>query len=264
MANGESQVARAASRLIEAAESHRPCRPVRELFDDQSIDDAYAVQRLVTDKWKGDLGRRVGRKIGLTSPAVQRQMGVDQPDFGVLFAGMAYGDTQPVPSARLIQPRIEAEVAFVLGGDLSAQPIIATDVLKATEFVVASIEIVDSRIADWDISIVDTIADNASSGLFVTGGCPRSLTEIPDLRDCVMVLTCDGQVLSSGSGAACLGHPVNAVAWLANAVASRGDPLLAGEVVLSGALGPLVRAEGGKTYEAVIEGLGSVRAVVDC
>src|SRR5690606_33256273 len=199
-------------------------------------------------------------KIGLTSPAVQRQMGVDTPDFGVLLADMAYGDSDPIPWGRLLQPRVEAEVAFVLGRDLPDRPVVASDVLRATEFVVAAIEVVDSRISDCDISILATVADNASSGLFVLGGSPRRLTDLDDLRDLEMGLACEGERVSSGTGAACLGHPVNAVVWLANAVAERGAPLQAGEVILSGSLGPLAPVEPGRTYEARFRGLGSVRA----
>ena len=205
--------------------------------------------------------RRVGRKIGLTSVVVQQQMGVTTPDFGVLFDDMARGDSEPIAFDDLLQPRIEAEVAFVLGSDLPARPVTITDVLRAVDFVVPAIEVCDSRIADWDISIFDTVADNASAGVFVTGSAPRSLRQIDDLRDMEMVLTKSGRTISSGRGSACLGHPVNAVVWLANQVAERGEPLAAGEIVLSGSLGALVPAEPGATYEAVIDGLGSVRAV---
>ena len=254
---------RAAERLAAAAASRVPCEPILDLLPGSTIDDGYLVQQRVLAATRSG-HRQVGRKIGLTSPAVQRQMGVDTPDFGVLYAEMAVGDAQPVPNSVLIQPRIEAEVAFVLGRDLPDRPVIASDVLRATEFVVAAIEIVDSRIRDWAISIVDTVADNASSGLFVLGGSPRRLDAIDDLRECAMSLTRDDtdsdKVLSSGTGAACLGHPVNAVVWLANAVAERGVPLRAGEVILSGALGPLVPVERGATYTASIDGLGSVRA----
>ena len=249
----------AAARLIEAETSGIPCEPIVDLVPDGTIDDAYLIQQLVIERARSG-SRRVGRKIGLTSPAVQAQMGVDQPDFGVLFADMSFGDAQPIPADRLLQPRVEAEVAFVLGRDLPDHPVTTAEVLAATDFVVAAIEVVDSRIRDWDISIVDTVADNASSGVFVVGGSPRRLTDIADLRDVAMTLTCDGETLSAGSGEACLGHPVNAVVWLANAVAARGAPLEAGEVILSGALGPLVPAERGRTYEAAFTGLGTVRA----
>lgn len=252
---------KAASRLMEAESSGVPCAPVRDLIPGGNIDDGYVIQQRVIEQTRAG-HRRVGRKIGLTSAAVQSQMGVDTPDFGVLWADMSYGDSDPIPSTRLLQPRVEAEVAFVLGSDLPDHPVVASDVLRATEFVVAAIEVVDSRIAGWDISILDTVADNASSGVFVLGGAPRRLTDV-DLRDVAMNLTCDGETLSAGTGAACLGHPVNAVVWLANAVAERGVPLQAGEVILSGSLGPLVPVERGKTYEATFTGLGAVRARFD-
>ncbi len=248
----------AARRLVAAAVDRAPCAPIRDLLPDGTIDDAYTVAQRVIELTKSDV-RRVGRKIGLTSAAVQQQMGVDSPDFGVLFADMAYGDSEPIPADVLLQPRVEAEIAFVLGRDLPERPVVSADVLRATEFVVASIEVVDSRIEGWDISIVDTVGDNASSGLFVLGGAPRRLVDV-DVWATEMTLRCDADVVSSGTGAACLGNPVNAVVWLANAVASRGAPLQAGEVILSGSLGPLVPAERGRTYEATFSGLGSVRA----
>jgi 2-keto-4-pentenoate hydratase len=248
----------AARRLAEAATSRTPCDPIRDLLPDGTIDDAYRIAQRTIELTRAGV-RQVGRKIGLTSRAVQRQMGVDTPDFGVLLADMAYGDADPIPAGRLLQPRVEAEVAFVLGRDLPERPVVASDVLRATEMVVAAIEVVDSRIRDWDISIVDTVADNASSGLFVLGGAPRRLTDV-DLRAIEMELTCEGETVSAGNGAACLGHPVNAVVWLANAVAERGAPLQAGEVILSGSLGPLGTAEPGREYEARFSGLGTVRA----
>ena len=254
-------IGEAVTRLLRAAADRVPCPPVRHLMPDGTIDDAYAVQQRVAAA--GGPRRLVGRKIGLTSAAVQRQMQVDQPDFGVLTADMAYGDDEPIPAHRLLQPRVEAEVAFVLGRDLPERPVILTDVLLATEFVVAAIEVVDSRIADWDISILDTVADNASSGVYVLGGAPRSLRSIEDLRAVRMSLTSQGREHSAGVGAACLGHPANAVVWLANEVAARGAPLRAGELVLSGSLGPLVTVERGQTYEATLSGLGSVRAVFE-
>lgn len=252
---------RAAERLLQAAHDRVPCAPIRDLFPQGTIDDGYLVQQVVAARTSA--GRRlVGRKIGLTSPVVQRQMGVDSPDFGLLYADMAFGDSEPVSLATLLQPRVEAEVAFVLGRDLTDNPVTTADALRAVDFAVAAIEIVDSRIDGWDISIVDTVGDNASSGAFVLGSAPRSLRDLPDLRECAMRLTCDGEEVASGTGAACLGHPINALTWLANAVAVRGAPLRAGEIVLSGSLGALVPVQrAGSTYEAVIEGLGSVRAV---
>lgn len=260
MATREDALQRAAATLIDAAARSVPCPPIRGIVPDGGLEDGYVVQQLVHAQTAA--GReRVGRKVGLTSAVVQRQMGVDTPDFGVLFADMAYGDSETVPFAGLLQPRIEAEVAFVLGADLPARTVTAIDVLRAVDFVVPAIEVCDSRIADWDISIFDTVADNASAGVFVTGSAPRSLRDLDDLRDMEMVLTTGDTVVSSGRGCACLGHPVNAVVWLANQVAARGEPLCTGELVLSGSLGALVPAEPGAAYEARIEGLGSVRAV---
>jgi 2-keto-4-pentenoate hydratase len=249
----------AAEALLEAARHRQPCRPVRELLPDGGLDDGYEVQKIVHAR--GSTGRRrVGRKIGLTSPAVQQQMQVDTPDFGVLFADMAYGDSQPIPFGELLQPRVEAEIAFVLGADVPEPDATATELLRAIDFVIPSIEVVDSRIADWDISIFDTVADNASAGVFVTGGSPRSLGDVDDLGASEMTLTVDGEVVTSGTGAACLGHPLNSMVWLARAVAARGEPLRAGDLVLSGSLGALVPVGPGLTYDAHFGGLGSVRA----
>lgn len=249
-----------ARRLINAAATSTPCPPLRHDLPGADVDDAYAIQQAVLGEAIAGGARVIGRKIGLTSPSVQRQMGVDQPDFGVLLSGTAYGDSEPIPHDRLLQPRVEAEIAFVLGEDLDRPDLTTADVLRATQLVVAAIEVVDSRIAGWDISIVDTIADNASSGLFVLGGSPRRLDDVIDLREVEMALRVDGTEVSTGRGEHCLGHPVNAVTWLARVVAARGAPLRAGEIVLSGALGPLVPAEPGRTYEARISGIGSVRA----
>jgi len=250
----------AADALIEASAHATPCPPIRGILPDGDLEDGYAVQRLVHAR-TSTTRRRIGRKIGLTSDVVQRQMGVETPDFGVLFADMAYGDSAPIPFDRLLQPRIEAEVAFVLGSDLPERAVTAIDLLRAVDFVVPAIEVCDSRIADWDISIFDTVADNASAGVFVTGSAPRSLRDLDDLRDMEMELRTDDRTVSAGRGSACLGHPVNAVVWLANQVAGRGEPLVAGELILSGSLGALVPAEAGATYEAQIGGLGTVRAV---
>lgn len=262
MANHDDQILAAARALADAEQTSTPCPPVRDLVDEPTIDAGYEVQRLTTTLTPRGDERVVGRKIGLTSRAVQAQIGVDQPDFGVLFAGMAFGDADPIPAQQLLQPRAEAEVAFVLGRDLTELPVTTTDVLRATEFVVAAIEVVDSRIRDWDIGIFDTVADNASSGVFVLGNSPRRLHDLPDLAQTRMSLTAAGREVSTGSGADCLGHPVNAVTWLANTVGTRGVPLREGEVVLSGALGPLAAFERGDELVATVEGLGSVRTVI--
>ncbi len=245
--------------LLGAYATGVPIPPLRErLLPVGDIDAAYAVQKEVTAHWLTQGRRLVGAKIGLTNKAVQSVFGVFQPDFGVLLADRAVNDGDVVDLGRLIQPRVEAEIAFVMGADLPYKEVTAVDVIRATEYLLPSIEIVDSRITNWDISIVDTVADNASSGLFVLGTQPVKLSDV-DLRMCGMVLEHMGEPVSVGAGAACLGNPLNAVTWLASTMARMGTPLRAGDVVLSGALGPMVSVTPGARYEARISGLGSVR-----
>jgi 2-keto-4-pentenoate hydratase len=202
----------------------------------------------------------VGRKIGLTSLAVQAQLGVDQPDFGMLFADMAVGDGEPVALGRLIQPKVEAEVALVIGRDLTHERHTYADLIRATEYVLPAIEIVDSRIENWNIRFVDTVADNASSGLFVLGGQPRRLQDV-DLTACAMEMRRGEEVVSRGNGRACLGSPLNAAVWLADVMVRCGRPLLAGDIVLTGALGPMVSVRPGERFDVSVEGLGSVTAL---
>ncbi|WP_460073099.1 2-keto-4-pentenoate hydratase [Streptomyces sp. YKOK-I1] len=248
---------RAAETLAEAERTGIPCPPVRKFFASDDLDAAYAAQRINTEHALAAGRRVVGRKIGLTSPAVQAQLGVGQPDFGVLFADMAVPDDGEVPAGRLLQPKVEAEVALVLGGDLTHRDCTVADVLRATDFALPALEIVDSRVEGWDISITDTIADNASSGLFVLGGPVRPLAGL-DLRGVTMSLSRGGTRVSTGSGADCLGSPLNAAVWLASTLAAMGDPLRAGDIVLTGALGPMAPAAPGDTFRADITGLGSV------
>ena len=250
----------AAEQLLAAARTATPCPPVRTLLPDNTVATGYAVQSLLT-RAALEAGRTVtGRKIGLTSPAVQAQLGVDQPDFGVLFDDMACGQDTPVEITRLLQPRIEAEIAFVLGADLDRDDIDERTARAAVAQVVPALEIVDSRVAGWDITIVDTVADNASSGLYVLGD-DRHVLGDTDLREVTMTLTgAGGEVLSSGTGAACLGDPVTALVWLARTSREYGHPLRAGEVVLSGALGPMTPVAPGDAFTAVLSGLGEVRA----
>ncbi|MGP4043823.1 2-keto-4-pentenoate hydratase [Streptomyces sp. 2A115] len=252
------EVAKAADALYEAARTNSACPPVRSLLAEGDIEAAYAVQRRNVERGLASGRRIVGRKIGLTSPAVQAQLGVDQPDFGTLFADMAVPEGGTVPAGRLIQPKVEAEVALVLGTELPHRDCTVADILRATEFALPALEIVDSRNADWDITIVDTVADNASSGLFVLGGTPVPLTGL-DLRGIRMTMTRDGEPVSEGTGADCLGGPLNAAAWLASTLADRGDPLRAGDVVLTGALGPMAVAHPGNRFEAGISQLGRVK-----
>jgi 2-keto-4-pentenoate hydratase len=256
----EQDYLEAANMLLGATEERTPIAPLRVRYPDLDMHGAYRVQQHVTDQGLSRGRRIVGRKIGLTSQAVQKQLGVDQPDFGVLFADMAYGDAEPVPFQTLLQPKVEAEIAVVIGRDLSYSDTGFADVIRAIEYALPAIEIVDSRIANWDIRIADTVADNASSGAFVLGSSPRQLKDI-DLRLCGMVLERAGEPVSFGAGKACLGNPLNAVVWLARTLATLGTPLKAGDVVLSGALGPMVAVTAGDSFEAHISGIGSVRAL---
>ncbi|MFF0451340.1 2-keto-4-pentenoate hydratase [Streptomyces sp. NPDC004609] len=249
---------KAADLLAEAARTRVATAPVRTLFATDDVDAAYAVQRVNVDRRIAAGGRVVGRKIGLTSKSVQRQLGVDRPDFGTLLADMAVPDSGEIPSGLLLAPKVEAEVALVLSRPLEHPGCTADDVLRAVDFALPALEIVDSRIADWDIRFVDTVADNASCGLFVLGSTPVPLTGV-DLRAAGMEMTRNGARVSAGSGADCLGGPLDAAAWLASTLARRGEGLRAGDIVLTGALGPMSPGAPGDVFEARISELGSVR-----
>ncbi|MCE4063147.1 fumarylacetoacetate hydrolase family protein [Pandoraea sputorum] len=258
----QARLQQAADALLEAERSHRFIAPLRDTFAPLTIDDAYAIQRINTEGRLAAGRRIVGCKIGLTSVAVQKQLGVDQPDFGLLFDDMGYGDGEPIPASILTQPKIEAEIAFVIGRDLNVEHPGQLDVLNAIEYALPALEIVGSRVADWNIRITDTIADNASSSAYVIGNTPKKLSEF-DVRMCGMVLERRGEPVSVGAGAACLGSPINAVVWLARTMAAVGTPLKAGDLVLSGALGPMAAVTPGDIFETRINGLGSVRAVFE-
>ena len=248
--------ARALQRLELAQQTLVPCPPVRDLIG-ADAGTAYAVQHALIRRRVAAGATVVGRKVGLTSPAVQAQIGVNQPDFGVLLDDMAYPDRATVPTRGLLQPKVEAEIAFVLGVDLVDGDLDDAQVRAAVAWVLPALEIVDSRIAGWDITFADTVADNGSSALFVLGAESKTLADIEPV-DAEMSMTRDGEVVSTGSGAACLGDPLNALAWLARTARDFGEPLLAGQVVLSGALGPMVAVTPGDSFAAEISGLGSV------
>ena len=260
----DTAVRAAADRLIRALRTGTPCAPVRDLIGTADTQAAYAVQQRVVAARLAEGARASGRKIGLTSPAVQAQLGVDRPDFGILLDEMDVSALAEVPSGRLLQPKVEAEVAFVLADDLPADwsdgPLGEDQVRAAVEYAVAALEIVDSRVAGWDIRYTDTVADNASSGLYVLGTERVTLDRFSP-REVRMTMALDGAQVSTGTGADCLGDPLTALAWLARTVRDLGHPLRAGEVVLSGALGPMAVVLPGARVEARISGLGTVTAV---
>jgi 2-keto-4-pentenoate hydratase len=259
MTGTRDPIAAAATRLRDAQAGRTPCAPVRDLLPADDINAAYAVQQLNTELALASGRRLVGRKIGLTAKAVQQQLGVDQPDYGALFADMERGDGDEIGAREVLQPRAEAEVALVLERDLAHDQPTLADLIRAVAFAVPAIEIVGSRIANWDIRIVDTIADNASSGLYVLGGPARRLDGL-DLRACRMTMTRNDEPVSQGDGAACLGNPLHAALWLARRQVERGSPLRAGDTIMTGALGPMIPVAPGATIEATISDLGSVRA----
>jgi 2-keto-4-pentenoate hydratase len=253
-----TQTTEIARKLRDAYTSGIPVAPVRDSLPVGDVTTAYAVQKVNTEHWLQQGRRLVGRKIGLTSKVVQKQLGVDQPDFGMLFADMALCDGDEAPPSSVMQPKVEAEVALVLERDLPESDATITEVISAVAYAVPAIEIVGSRIRNWDIRLVDTIADNASAGLFVLGATPVKLNGL-DLRLCGMVMERRGDQVSIGAGAACLGNPLNAAAWLARTMVEVGAPLKAGDVIMTGALGPMVQVAPADVICVRISGLGSVR-----
>ncbi len=253
-----TRLVEAAAQLREAARTRTACEPVREILDTSTDTDlAYAVQQH-NAQLDVESGRRVsGHKIGLTARVVQQQMGVDQPDYGVLFADMCIPSGVELDSSRLMQPRAEAEVAVVIDQDLDKGEHCVVDVINATAYVLPALEIVDSRIANWNISIVDTIADNASCGLYVVGTRPVSLDKL-NLVDLAMHMYIDGATAASGKGRACMGNPLNAAVWLANTMCERGTPLRAGECLMTGSLGPMIPISAGSEITADMGDLGTV------
>ena len=245
----ETSVETVALAIREAELSKKAIAPVRPQLGGESadVDIAYAVQEANTQRALVEGRRLVGRKIGLTSVAVQKQLGVDAPDFGMLFADMSYGDGEAIPAGLLIQPKVEAEIALIINKDLTQEKHTYADIISATEYALPAIEVVDSRIENWKISLIDTVADNASSAAYVLGSRPVKLENL-DLVNCKMTMTRAGEVVSQGVGKACLSNPLNAAVWLADEMVRRGRPLLAGDIILTGALGPMVVANAGDEF----------------
>lgn len=245
--------------LQRAHAERRPVEPLTSTHPELTLDDAYAIQLHQVDAWLAQGRRLVGHKVGLTSRAMQELLGVDEPDFGHLLDTMDLSGTTPINLSSFIQPRIEPEISFVLGRDLIGPSVTAADAAAAVDWVLPSLELVDSRIVDWRIGLLDTIADNASCGGFVLGSDRVRLADV-DLGRVECALSVDGREAGRGVGAAVLGSPLNALAWLANVLGSRGVALHAGQVVMPGALCAMVAAEPGTEVVAEFDGLGTVSA----
>jgi 2-keto-4-pentenoate hydratase len=247
-----------AEQLYQAERSATPVDPLTVIYPGLTVEQAYAIQlEGVAIQRERDSRKVVGKKIGLTSIAMQKLIGVDEPDYGHLFDHMLVREGEPISCSRLLLPKVEGEVAFVLNKRLQGPGVNIADVLRATEGVMASIEIVDSRVRDWKIKLADTIADNASSARFVVGSrliCPGKV----DLRLLGMVLEKNGEVVNTGAGAAVMGHPASSVAWLANKLGEFGIALEEGEIILSGALTAAVDARAADCFLISFQGLGTV------
>jgi 2-oxopent-4-enoate hydratase len=256
-----------ADALLQAQETGVPCEPLTAHKEDLTVSEAYDIQlRNIRQRNRmglhGRPARLVGRKIGITSKAVQGWLNVSEPDFGCLLDDMMVTHGETAPIQLMLQPRVEGEIAFVLKRDLEGPGVTPLDVITATDYLLPALEIIDSRVADWKIKYEDTIADNASSGFFVLGNQPKSIRDV-DLDLCGLALLQNGRVKSTGAGLACLGDPVHAVVWLANALGKMGTGIKAGEVILSGALGPVIPVSQGDHIEARISGLGNVACRFD-
>jgi len=253
----ETTIQSAATQLRKASESGQVCAPIREHIGEHDLEKAYQIQHINNQIRIANGARLVGCKIGLTSEAVQKQLGVDQPDYGMLFDDMEVMHGAEIPWGSMMQPKAEAEIAFVLKENLPTESITTADLFSAIDYAVAAIEIVGSRIENWNIKIADTIADNASASHFVLGHRPLPLTHL-DLITSRMQLFKNAEKVSEGTGADCLGSPLTATMWLAKTMARLGSPLKAGDIILTGALGPMVAVEPGDKVRAVFDGLGEV------
>ena len=251
--------AEAAGLLLAAYETKKPIDPLVDLYPGLTLDDSYAIQQLQIERRLAQ-GRTVkGHKVGLTSAAMQRQLGVDQPDYGHLLDDMFFLEHLPVPAGTYLQPRVEPEIAFVLKKPLQGPGVTVAEAIAAVDFVLPALEIIDSRIRDWKIGLLDTIADNASSGGLVLGSTPVGIGDV-DLRLSGCVLHRNAEIVGTGAGGAVLGSPVTSLVWLANTVGARGVVLEAGHVVLPGSITASVAVAPGDTFTATFAGIGSVTA----
>jgi 2-keto-4-pentenoate hydratase len=257
----EQEHQRVATALADAYGTRSPVEPPSASCA-MTLDDAYAIQALQVQRWLAEGATVKGHKVGLTSRAMQKMLGVDQPDYGHLLDTMFLASGERADAGRFLQPRVEPEIAFVLGRDLTGPGVTPVDVLRATDFVVASLELIDSRIRDWKITLVDTIADNASSGAVVLASRPV-LPGAVDLRLTGCTLHHNGTLVATGAGGAVLGDPVRAVAWLANVRAATGEALHAGDVVLPGSCTAAVPVSPGDSVRAEFAGIGAVHVSFD-
>jgi len=258
----KSKIKQYGDELYNALITRTAVDPLTDREAEITIEDAYQIQQRMIQR-RLDAGETIiGKKIGVTSKVVMDMLKVNQPDFGMMTSGMVFNEGEAIEASSMIAPRAEAEVAFILKRDLMGPGVTAADVLRATECVVPCFEIVDSRIKDWKIKIQDTVADNASCGVLTLGGVRRSPRDI-DLALAGMVLEKNGEIISTSTGAAVQGSPVNAIAWLANTLGRLGIGLKAGEVILSGSQSPLVPVKAGDSLVCSVGGLGgtSVRFI---
>ena len=255
MALSQDEITRYGDALFDALRTRTTIAPLTEQAPGITIEDAYRVSQRMLERRLADGETMIGKKIGVTSKVVMDMLNVRQPDFGFLTNTMVYGNNAEIPADSLIAPRAEGEIAFVLKADLNGPGITNADVIAATDFVMPCFEIVDSRITDWKIKIEDTVADNASCGAIVLGDRTVSPLDV-DLATCGIVVELNGEIISTGAGAAAMGSPVNAVAWLANTLGAFGIELKAGEVILSGSLVPLQPVAAGDTLHMEIGGIG--------
>jgi 2-keto-4-pentenoate hydratase len=251
-----------ADRLLAAYRSGKTIDPLTSSHADLTVDEAYAIQQRQAETRIAAGARIAGFKIGLTSAAMRQQFGVDQPDYGHLFADMLYAADEPIPASAFLQPRAEPEVALVLGAALQGPGLSVADVLSATAYALPAIEIIDSRITDWRITLEDTIADNASSGGVVVGGTATPIAGL-DLSLLGCVLRRNGRIQLTGAGAAVMGSPLHAATWLANTLTARGVELAAGHLILTGSITAAIPVQAGDAVTATIDQLGSVTAVFD-
>lgn len=255
MALNETELSGAAQKLIASSTDLRPIDPLTETYPGISIEEAYRIQLITVEALLGGGRKVVGKKIGLTSPAMQQMFDVHEPDYGHLLDDMLVYQGAEISASRLLQPRIEGEIAFVLERDLMGPGVTPADVIRGTAGVMAALEIIDSRIRDWKVKIQDTVADNASSGAFVLGSKLVPLSGL-DLRYIGFVMTKNGQLTATGAGAAVLGNPVQSVAWLANKMSEYGISLEAGEIILSGSAVAAVPVKAGDSIHLTVDRIG--------